>query len=197
METKHSKVVKFLNKKFEIDDFNVTRSQILTAAGAKNSGAYSTVDMTRRKLELMGFLKGDGKGNYKILKRIPEQLMSSDLDLLSYPTQAFKNVIELLKEHDEIFTIEQFIKFYNDKFAKFHWHDKRVLLEEMEAIGTVKRFTLTSPIVNGFHKTEEYENFRALLRLGVITITSLQCRQAYLVKDLKMLKEFEYLKVSE
>lgn len=167
METKHSKVVKFLNKQFEIDNLVVTRSQILIAAGAKNSGSYSTVDMTRRKLELMGFLKSDNRGNYKILKRIPEQLMSSDLDLLSYSSKALENVLSVLKEHDEVFTIEQFIKFYNDKFGKFHWHDSRILLQEMEAIGTTKSFSLTSPLVNGFHKTEEYKNFRALLELLV------------------------------
>lgn len=193
METKHSKVVKFLNKQFEIDNLVVTRSQILIAAGAKNSGSYSTVDMIR-KLELMGFLKSDNRGNYKILKRIPEQLMSSDLDLLSYSSKALENVLSVLKEHDEVFTIEQFIKFYNDKFGKFHWHDSRILLQEMEAIGTTKSFSLTSPLVNGFHKTEEYKNFRALLRLGVISITAMQCKQAYVVRNLDAVKEFEYLK---
>lgn len=194
METKHSKVVKFLNKQFEIDNLEVTRSQILVAAGAKNSGSYSTVDMTRRKLELMGFLKSDNRGNYKILKKIPEQLMSSDLDLLSYSSKALENVLSVLKEHDEVFTIEQFIKFYNDKFGKFHWHDSRIILQEMEAIGTTKSFSLTSPLVNGFHKTEEYKNFRALLRLGVISITAMQCKQAYVVRNLDAVKEFEYLK---
>lgn len=194
METKHSKVVKFLNKQFEIDNLEITRSQILVAAGAKNSGSYSTVDMTRRKLELMGFLKSDNRGNYKILKRIPEQLMSSDLDLLSYSSKALENVLSVLKEHDEVFTIEQFIKFYNDKFGKFHWHDSRILLQEMEAIGTTKSFSLTSPLVNGFHKTEEYKNFRALLRLGVISITAMQCKQVYVVRSLDAVKEFEYLK---
>ena len=64
----------------------------------------------------------------------------------------------------------------------------------MEAIGTTKSFSLTSPLVNGFHKTEEYKNFRAILRLGVISITAMQCKQAYVVRNLDAVKEFEYLK---
>lgn len=58
----------------------ITRKEIMNSLyGSSSTVGPTTADSYRRQLEVLGYLKGDGCGNYTILKKVEKTATSSSV----------------------------------------------------------------------------------------------------------------------
>jgi hypothetical protein len=73
-----------------------TRKQLL-----KGQSESSTLDNYRRRLEILGYIKGDGNGTYTVIKNLPSYLTTTHLYAQYSGKMFYPDGVEIGKAHTQ------------------------------------------------------------------------------------------------
>lgn len=88
----------FWNKQHRVSV--ITRKTYLTAINQSDTIGYTTPDVIRRYLTAAGYLEVIGRGRYKVLRRIPEDLTLNQLRRDAYRKQTPTEYAKLPYDED-------------------------------------------------------------------------------------------------